>query len=534
MNRSNPRKDAHVKQNSLPRRQPGDVIRHFLSLTVFLALCSTLTLSQSLPNLALTRLNYTVTKRRANPQGDLKQKLDLVDKDLAEATRLGKAAEVRRLLAKGLTLLAGKEWTDELDFSGSLVLRSDHLFVDSAKPATVRLEQIYSPSLQLDGPLSARFSLCKPRTQAGLPGMGVPPQGCDAIKDLGKFDDVSRDLRESPFAAEVNLAGAEDGPYLIQAEILTGSRSLGFAALRVVLAKGIDDTLARIEAEAAHLPEGLRPDALYPGERVRNINLGRIEMGGFDATKEIAAAEQLLAAAKGGKDPFAGRTGDFKRHYVLTAAGETLPYHLYVPASYTPSRPFPLVVALHGLGGSEDSMLSPVYRIPPLADQHGFIVVAPLGYRVDGGYGAFGNSRRTQLSEEDVMEVIKLVRQQYKIDDSRIYLVGHSMGGIGTWALGAKYPDLWAALAPISGFGVPATVTKMRAIPEIVVHGDADDVVPVNGSRTMVAEMKKLGVEVKYIEVPGGSHTSVPGPNMAAIFDFFDAHRKAQAATAGH
>jgi hypothetical protein len=48
----------------------------------------------------------------------------------------------------------------------------------------------------------------------------------------------------------------------------------------------------------------------------------------------------------------------------------------------------------------------------------------------------------------------------------------------------------------------------------------------------MVEAMKKLGTEVKYIEVPGGSHTSVPGPNMAAIFDFFDSHRKHTQASA--
>lgn len=105
------------------------------------------------------------------------------------------------------------------------------------------------------------------------------------------------------------------------------------------------------------------------------------------------------------------------------------------------------------------------------------------------------------------------------------------MGGIGTWALGAKYPRIWAALAPISGVADPRTVEVMRHIPEVVVHGDADNTVPVSGSRNMVAEMKKLGVDVKYIEVPGGSHTSVPGPNMSAIFDFFDTHKKSMEAS---
>jgi predicted esterase len=512
-----------VKANSISRR---------LIAIAFLASLSTLTFSQSLPNLALTRLNYTVTKRRVNPQGELKQKIDAVDKDLAEATRLGRTAEVRRQIAKGLSLLAGKDWTDQLDFAGSLVLRSEHLFVDSAKPTTVRLEQIYSPSLALEQPLSVRFSLCKPRVQTGIEGMGTPLQGCEVIRELVKFDDLSRDLRESPFTASVYLQGTADGPYTIQGEVFDGERSLGFSALRVVLVKGLDEVLARLEAGAEHAPESLRADILYPVERVRNINQGRIEMGSFDLPKELSASEELLVPAATGKDPFAGRTGDIKRHYFFAAAGEIMPYHLYLPSGYTPSRAFPLVVALHGLGANEDSMLGPMYKIPALADQHGFIVVAPLGYRVDGGYGAFPSGRRGQLSEQDVLEVIKLVRQTYKIDENRIYLVGHSMGAIGAWVLGARHPEIWAALAPISGQGQPASVEKMRGIPEIVVHGDADDVVPVGGSRAMVAEMNKLNVEVKYIEVPGGNHINVAGSNMPAIFDFFDAHKKGTGAGA--
>jgi predicted peptidase len=161
-------------------------------------------------------------------------------------------------------------------------------------------------------------------------------------------------------------------------------------------------------------------------------------------------------------------------------------------------------------------------------------MVAPLGYRIDGGYGGRGGpaTKRQQFSEQDVMEVLRLVRERYKIDDNRIYLMGHSMGAIGTWLLGPKYPNLWAVLAPISGAGDPASIERTRDIPEIVVHGDGDNVVSVNSSRVMVEAMKKLGVEVKYIEVPGGSHTDVPGPNMAAIFDFFDAHRKGVKSTA--
>ncbi|MBI1873480.1 MAG: prolyl oligopeptidase family serine peptidase, partial [Acidobacteria bacterium] len=104
---------------------------------------------------------------------------------------------------------------------------------------------------------------------------------------------------------------------------------------------------------------------------------------------------------------------------------------------------------------------------------------------------------------------------------------GHSMGAIGTWYLTAKYPEVWAAVAPFSGLGAPASVARMKHIPQFVVHGDADPTVNVSGSRTMVAEMKKLGVDVTYIEVAGGNHINVVVPNLAAMMDFFDAKRKA-------
>lgn len=510
-----------------------------LAAIIFLALMATPAFPQSLPNLALSRLNYTVTKRTKNPQGELKDKLDAIDKDLAEATRLGKNGEVRRLLSKGLTVLAGNEWTDAMDYKSSLVLRSDRILADSAKPYVVRLEQIYSSSLPLDHSLTAHLALCKSsRPLAGLAVMGAPPYPAEVVKDLGKFDEVSRDLRESPFLMEANLYGVADGSYQIQAEVLDGDRSLGLAALKIVVQKGLDDAVVRIEAEASHAPEAVRADARYPVDRIRNVNLERIEMGAFDLAKELASAEQVLADAKSGKDPFTSRTGDFKRHYFLKAAGEIMPYHLYVPTTYTPAHVYPLIVALHGLGANEDSMLSVLYGIPKLAEQHGYIVAAPLGYRVDAGYGAFRpagqTNRRADLSEQDVLEVIQLVKQQYKIDENRIYLMGHSMGGYGTWALAAAHPEIWAALGPISGGGNPVSVEKMKAIPEIVVHGDADDVVPVMSSRMMVEAMKKLGVDVKYIEVPGGNHINVAGTNMAAIFDFFDAHKKGGAAASAH
>jgi predicted esterase len=490
---------------------------------------------QSLPNLALANLNYTVRKRTVNPQGELKEKIDQNDREMAEARRVGRMGDVRRLLAKGQVLLAGNAWTDELDFANSITLRTERVFVDTQKPYAVRIEQIYSSTLAVDHSLTAHASLVKPRA-GGRGGNGggrgaaaAPPE---VAKDFGSFEDVSRDLRESPYLMELDLASVADGTYQVRVEVMDGAKALGSTTLRIIAVKGLDDSLARIDKEAAAAPESIRADALYPADFVRNVNRGRVDAGAFDVTKEIATVNDLLASAKTGKDPFAGRTGDFKRHYMLKAAGEIMPYRLYIPPAYDGTKAYPMVLALHGLGGTEDSMFGQAYRVPVEAEKRGYIVASPLGYRIDGGYGRAATKAGT-LSEADVMEVLARVRHDYKIDDNRIYLLGHSMGGFGTWVLGPKYPTIWAAMAPISGGGQPASLEKIRDIPEIVVHGDADNVVPVSSSRTMVEAAKKLGIEVKYIEVPGGTHGDVAAPNMSAIFDFFDAHRKGKAATGG-
>ena len=240
---------------------------------------------------------------------------------------------------------------------------------------------------------------------------------------------------------ELDLQGVPDGAYQLHIDVADGTRALGGATLAIAVRKGLDDLVSRLEADARHAPEALRAEILFPVDRMRNVNRGRLELRTFDPEHDFAEAEATAAAVRAGKNPFAARTGDFKRHYLLASAGEIMPYRLYVPASYTPGSQgaaFPLIVALHGLGGTEDSFFTGYDAVmPKLAEQHGYIVAAPLGYRVDGSYGwGLGNppgdpnTRRVQeRSEEDVMQVLQLVRQQYRIDENRIYLAGHSMGG---------------------------------------------------------------------------------------------------------
>ncbi|MBZ5556359.1 MAG: alpha/beta fold hydrolase [Acidobacteriia bacterium] len=507
---------------------------------VLVALCTILPATafpQALTSLASVRVGYTTRKNTVKPQGELKAQIDALDQQIAEATRLGKTGELRRLFAKGIVLLSGRAWTSGLDYTNSLVIRTDRVVADSTKPYPARLEQIYQPTVELDRALIARIVLRERPTPAGP---GAPPRPGPVAKDFGTFEGVARDLRESPFAAELDMHDVADGAYQLVVEVADQGAPIGAATLVIALRKGLDDVVARLETAAKSAPENLRAEILFPIDRMKNVNRGRLELRTFDPARDFAAAETVAAAVKANKDPFAGRTGDIKRHYLLDAANEIIPYRTYIPTTYNGSKAYPLILALHGLGGTEDAFFENYEKkLPPLAEQHGYIVAAPLGYRVDGSYGwGLGNppadpaTKRTQdFSEQDVMQVLQRVRQQYKIDDTRIYLLGHSMGAIGTWKIAPKYPDIWAAIAPFSGSGAAATLERIRAVPEIIVHGDNDPTVNVAGSRNMVARLKELGTEFKYIEVPGGVHSDVVAPNLAAAVEFFDAHRKTMRST---
>ena len=100
------------------------------------------------------------------------------------------------------------------------------------------------------------------------------------------------------------------------------------------------------------------------------------------------------------------------------------------------------------------------------------------------------------------------------------------MGGFGTWSIAQNHPALFAALAPMAGGGNPTRLAAIKSIPQIVIHGDNDKTVLVTQSRTMVEAARKLGTEVKYIEVPGGTHENLSPSLISQIFEFFAAHPK--------
>lgn len=246
-----------------------------------------------------------------------------------------------------------------------------------------------------------------------------------------------------------------------------------------------------------------------------------------------------------------GAKGDQQRHYRFEEAKAEMPYHIYVPQKYDGKTPMPLIVALHGAGGQQDYFFRTNPNTQEFCERYGFILVAPLGYHAFGGYGAGQLPRQpgatttprdprrpewtdeefkrvNELSEKDVLNVLEIVQREYRIDPARTYLMGHSMGGVGTWYLGQKYADKWAGLAVLSGgFGyMDYPAQRIKGIPLFTSAGTNDTAIHGDIARAQIEKLKAAGLDPVYVEINDGTHMSMIPGAVPRVFEFFATHHR--------
>jgi predicted esterase len=201
----------------------------------------------------------------------------------------------------------------------------------------------------------------------------------------------------------------------------------------------------------------------------------------------------------------------------------------FIPINYNPKQKWPLVVMLHGYNGD-----NPVYvnwwsidqRHNSVTDKFPIIYIEPHGR---------GNTSYKGIGDQDILKCIELAKQKFNIDEDRIYLKGESMGGGGTWNVGTRHPELFAAIAPVYGgwdyhvgmnekdiaklseherFNNEANSALLHAdalltTPVFVSHGDNDKSVDINNSRYLVKTLQRWGYDIRYHEYPGFGHEGI-------------------------
>ena len=265
------------------------------------------------------------------------------------------------------------------------------------------------------------------------------------------------------------------------------------------------------------------------------------------ATDSLRAGQAPAAPAPVRPNPRAPlyrHVGEQYRVYEFPGTAESIPYRLFVPSRWTPGTKLPLLVTLRA-GTSVNNSYRSNNDFVVQAERRGYLVVTPMGYRSlpQPYYGSAYRIARpgaaepaagwtpleNERAEQDVLNVIDLVSEEYNVDTARVYLHGQNPSGSGALHLGAKYPDRFAALvissAPIVFDAYPWDRLKGK-VSLMVIHGDQDTSNPIEASKKMADAAKAAGVDTVYGTVPGGTHLEAYLTYASQIFDFLDARRK--------
>jgi predicted esterase len=466
-----------------------------------------------------TSVTYRTQRNTLQLTEEQRQQADQLAREAAQAGQAGKYGDAVRAYYHGLAVMRGVAWTPGYEFAASLQGHLDHAIVDPGKPVTVTLSPLYK----------------SPATPAKLTAsLFLVPLKKDGAAERSLATGIAVDPLATPFSTRVGLPPEAVGDYTIEVRLSPEGEPVGPAA-PAGLVKALPVHIEPLAAPAERLRNrlaktGVRsspalPSAEYALALYERADRGEVNLAAYHLADDFAKANEILDALDAGRDPFGGRPGDFRKAY-RSAVDHTLqPYRLFIPESYSASRPNALLIALHGMGGDENIMFDGYSgALKREAGRVGLVVACPKGRDSASMY--------RDSAEQDVLDVLTEVRRDYNIDPGRIYLMGHSMGGYGTWSIAMSHPDVFAALGPISGGGNPAGMVKIAQIPEYVVHGDDDRTVAITQSRAMVEAGKKAGANIVYVEVPGGSHTSVAAPQFGPMLDFFARQRKTVSQTA--
>ena len=247
-------------------------------------------------------------------------------------------------------------------------------------------------------------------------------------------------------------------------------------------------------------------------------------------------------------DPLYQTTGTQHRTYYFAEADDHIPYRLYVPSNWTPTSNMPLLVWINPTLDVDLPFIRKNNILEKLAEERGYILAVPSGYerprpffnspypgirvnptpaQPDPDFNRPERVLERERSEQDIMNVTDIVAGEYNVPADRIYMFSNSSGGIGVWYLAHEHADKFAAVgvssAPIIMDDYP--VEKIRNLPFLVVHGEADDTYSYDAARKNAESLISQGLPVEFLSVPGGTHLEAWCDALPQILDFFDQHR---------
>lgn len=210
----------------------------------------------------------------------------------------------------------------------------------------------------------------------------------------------------------------------------------------------------------------------------------------------------------------------------LVTSGETRRYLLYVPPSYDPAQPTPLVINIHGYAQWPANQRD-ISHWNDLADEEGFIVVYPMGRQFPLRWSSHSPVAESELSRSDVLFISDLITKlttEYTIDAERIYASGLSNGGGMSFMLACTLSEKIAAIGGVGGaYTYPwEACNPARPVPLIAFHGKMDEVVPFGGgpSRGFDIPFPNIPLWVETYAARNGCKIKRAMPSQGVVEEF--------------
>lgn len=317
-------------------------------------------------------------------------------------------------------------------------------------------------------------------------------------------------IQRLPLNEKLPLKKLVEADYTLRSEILLNGKLLASSEQTLSVAPKLTSRLERL-AQSANALKSISTDA----ETARSLQKMLEQLAqkqapetNFPAARLLAEAEALVQRTALGL-PFYGQRQAGQFWLTLTLPSSTVPVRLLVPAAIQSGKNLPLIIALHGAGGSENLFFDGygAGKLINLAEPRGWLVVAPRG--------------TSGFTPQRASEIIDALAKLYPVDRQRVFLMGHSMGAAQAIATAQATPGRFAAVVALGGGGFVKETDVMADLPFLVAIGKEDFAYP--NARKLAYELKKAGTKsVRFKEYADIEHMLIVQEALPDVFAYFD------------
>ncbi len=310
-------------------------------------------------------------------------------------------------------------------------------------------------------------------------------------------------IKSLPTSETIRLEKIKAGDFYLRAEILIDRKVLSENKIIISISDNLEQRFKNLEKRLESNKDGWKKETALEYLRIlQKLKQGETLETDFQADEILKKAEILAFT------PEKFRIQSGQSLVVIPLKDGVQVSRVFLPDNYDETKAFPLVIALHGAGGSENLFFESYGngKIVRLCQERNWILIAPRNF----GF------RATKMQE-----FIDSLSDIYKIDKSKVFLVGHSLGSIQALTIASEKPQLFRAVALVSAGGAFKDNQELKKLPVFIATGSAD--FSLRGTKSLHESMIQAGfTNIKFVVYEDVEHLTAVQFSLSDIFAFFD------------